>query len=140
MTTDTCSTLITLIPVFLLAVVLEAGRVSIKMRLKPWYTTLIATSIVTGFFSMVLAAVGLIQGGYTAWNPTAVLIWAFSATNAACTLLFVLLLGISLEDEAKDEAEAEEEKAAEREKLEKLGSTPFGKFRLGLRKLRKSVS
>jgi len=99
MTPDTCSALSQIVPVLMLAVLLEGGTIDVKFRSHPTYLTLMALTIVMGFFSLVVLVIGVNQSGLgEGWFLVG---WGFPAALLLAAMAHFILIGLTIEGRAK---------------------------------------
>ncbi|WP_156463754.1 hypothetical protein [Curtobacterium sp. Leaf154] len=99
MTANTCSTLAQIVPVLMLAVLLEGRTIGVKYRSHPAYLPIMAAALVMGFFSLIVLVIGVNGGGLG--FGFAFVGWAFPATLLAAAVGHFMLIGLTVESEGK---------------------------------------
>ncbi|UXN25816.1 hypothetical protein N8D74_02715 [Curtobacterium flaccumfaciens] len=115
MTPNTCSTLAQIVPVLMLAVLLESRSINSQWRRYPRYLTLMAIAIVIGFVALIYLVVGVNNGGLgldSQW-----IAWGASAIVALAAGTQFVLIGMSIEQENKAAAAVEAQAALDEETL-----------------------
>ncbi|WP_146242656.1 hypothetical protein [Curtobacterium sp. MCPF17_047] len=107
MTPAVCGLLAQVIPVFVLANVLEASRVHPRIRVLPWFRNWITIpSIGAGIVGTAVAVIGVAAEGLVV--PFGVLTWVAFGVLLLLTGIQLTAIGASQEVEAEDAVEAQQ--------------------------------